>query len=164
MRRVLVNAVLVGVLFGAAFEVVTGGEHWPFSSYPMFSRVRQEARVDHLAFVAVPADGSPAFALYEHEQIHPYRWYRQRQAFKRLLDGSGGEPSVRVGLADLLRRYELGRREGRHGGPPLEAIRLYRVDYDIDPGAPDLLVREDRRFVTEVTPAGVAPTRPEAGR
>ena len=152
-RRVLVNLLLVGLLAGAAFEIGTGGEHWPFSSYPMFSRIRQEARVDHLAFVAVPSDGSAAFPLYKHEQIHPFHWYRQRRAFKRLLDGPGGEAAARVGLADLLQRYESGRRDGRHEGPPLETLRLYRVEWAIDPDAPELIEHEERTFVVEVASA-----------
>ncbi|MEL6381773.1 MAG: hypothetical protein AAFQ89_04740 [Cyanobacteria bacterium J06626_18] len=116
-------------------------------------KVRQEGRVDHLAFVAIPEDGSAPFPLYKHEHIHPYRWYRQRQAFRRILDGPDGEAAVQIALTDLLQRYEKGRQTGRHDGPPLQAIQLYRIDWQVDPNAPDLVARAERMFVTEVMSA-----------
>lgn len=154
VRKALVNLGLLGLLAGSAFEMGTGGEHWPFSSYPMFSRVRREARVDHLALVAIPGDGSPEFPLYRSEHIHPYHWYRHRGALRRMLERPDGEAAVRKGLADCLDRYERGRRAGRHAGPPLRALRLYRVDWAIDPDAPSLIAHESRTLVAEVSPSG----------
>lgn len=149
-RRVLVNIMLLGLLAASAFEIATGGEHWPFSSYPMYSGVRQEARVDHLVFIAVPQDGSASFPLYKHEQIYPYLWSRQRKAFQRLLERPDGEEAVQAGLENLLQRYEANRQRERHGAPPLKAVQLYRVEWTLDPNAPNMIEREERTFVTTV--------------
>lgn len=149
-RRAFVNFMLLGLLTGSAYEIGTRGEHWPFSSYPMFSKTRQEARVIHYALQAVPQDGSAAFPLYKSKHIHPFLWYRQRAAFKQMFEQKGGTAAVKEGLADTLERYEHGRRIGRHSGPPLKALRLYRVDWSIDPHKPDLIRRENRSFIAEV--------------
>lgn len=153
IRRILVNLGLVALLAGAAFEMLTGGEHWPFSSYPMFSKVRREARVVHHALVAVPRDGGEEFPLYKSEHIHPFQWYRHRQAFSRMLERSAGEAAARSALADALARYEHARADGRHDGPPLDGVRLYRVEWAIDPRARDLIGHEERTLVAEVSSA-----------
>ncbi len=148
-RRSLVNLMLFGLLGASAYEIGVRGEHWPFSSYPMFSKTRQEARVVHYALRAIPQDGSEEFPLYKPEQIHPFLWYRQRSAFRRMIEGPGGKAAVKKGLADTLDRYERGRQQGRHDGPPLRALQMYRVEWSIDPNAPDLIKKEEKSFVTE---------------
>ncbi len=149
-RRSLLNILLIGLIIASAYEISVRGEHWPFSSYPMFSKTRREARVEHYALQAVPQDGSEPFPLYQSNQIRPFLWYRQRAAFRRMLEGEGGKAAVKIGLADTMARYERNRQQGRHDGPPLQALRLYRVDWSIDPNAPDLVNTEDRSFVAEV--------------
>ncbi len=116
VRRMLVNLGLIGLLAGSGFDIATRGEHWPFSSYPMFSRTRQEARLDHVSLIAIPRDGSEGFPLYETGQIHPFYWTRHREAFQRMLDRPGGEADAREAMEDCLERYERGRRAGRRSG------------------------------------------------
>lgn len=159
-RRTLVNLMLFGLLGGSAYEIGTRGEHWPFSSYPMFSKTRKEARVVHYALVAVPQSGAEAFPLYQSKHIHPFLWYRQRAAFKRMLEKPDGKAAAKEGLADTMARYERGRQQGRHEGPPLRALRLYRVEWSIDPDAPDLVRKEERSFIVE-TLADQPPTAKE---
>ncbi len=149
-RKALVLVLLACFAMPAAWGMHRGIDFWPIAFYPMFSKVRDRAHLDHLALTALPADGSKAFPLFEHAMIHPYGWYRQRRGLRELLDGPGGVSAVRVALADVARRYEQNRREGRHRGPPLRGIRLDRVDHDLDPRAEDLVRRVDRVFVTEV--------------
>lgn len=149
-RRAFVTVVVVALMGMTAFTMRTGREHWPFSSYPMFAKTRTEARVDHIALVAVPADGSDVFPLFRNDQVAPFGWYRQRRAFQRMLDGAGGVSAAEEGLRNLLARYEAGRLAGQHDGLPLRAIRMYRVDYHIDPHAADLLHDVDRRLIAEV--------------
>ena len=153
-RKALVLVLLACLTMPAAWGMHRGVDFWPISFYPMFSRVRERAHLDHLALTALPADGSAAFPLFRSEMIHPYGWYRQRRGLRELLDGPGGVPAVRVGLADVARRYEQNRRAGRHGGPPLSGIRLERVDYDLDPAAEGLVRRVERAEVTELRVQG----------
>ena len=152
-QRWAVSAALAALLGVTALGMHRGQEFWPVSFYPMFAGTRLEARVDHVALRAVPADGSAAFPLFRSEQLHPYGWYRHRRALRRLLDGAGGVPAARVALADTLRRYEQGRRRGRHDGPPLRALRLERVDDRLEPSAPGMVRSSDRVVVTEVQKA-----------
>ncbi len=149
-RRWLVNFLLTGLLIASAYEIAVRGEHWPFSSYPMFSKTRTEARVVHHALLAIPEDGSEAFPLYESKYIYPFLWYRQRAAFRRMLNGPDGTEAVKKGLEDTMARYEYNRQRGRHDGPPLRSLQLYQIDWSIDPDAPDFIRTEERDFVAEV--------------
>ena len=149
-RRSLINVMLFGLIGASAYEISIRGEHWPFSSYPMFSKTRREGRVEHYALQAIPQDGSQAFPLYQPKHVHPFLWYRQRAAFRRMLEGPGGKAAVKVGLADTMARYEQGRVKGRHDGPPLRALQLYRIEWSIDPDEPDLVKNEQSAFITEV--------------
>lgn len=150
-RRSLINLMLVGLLIASAYEISVRGEHWPFSSYPMFSKTRTEGRVEHYALLAVPENGSEAFPLYESKYIYPFLWYRQRAALRRMLDGPGGTEAVKTGLADTLERYEYNRQKGRHDGPVLRSLQLYRVDWSVEPNAPDFVQSEDRDFIAAVS-------------
>lgn len=149
-RQRLVNLLLAGLLIASAYEIAVRGEHWPFSSYPMFSKTRTEARVLHHAILAIPQDGSEAFPLYESKYIYPFLWYRQRAALRRMLNGPGGTEAVKEGLKDTLARYEYNRQQGRHDGPLLRSLQLYQIDWSIDPDEPDFIRTEERDFVAEV--------------
>ena len=106
-----------------------------------------------MALVAVPRDGSAEFPLFRHEQIRPFHLYRQRRGLKNMLDGPGGVAAVEGGLRDVLDRYEHNRLRGHHDAPPLRSVRLYRVDYRVEPDEPDLLLSADRTFIAEVAAA-----------
>lgn len=149
-RRSLLNIMLIGLSIASAYEIAVRGEHWPFSSYPMFSKTRTEGRVLHHALLAIPKDGSEAFPLYESKYIYPFLWYRQRAALRRMLNGPGGTEAVKKGLEDTLARYEYNRQKGRHDGPELRSLQLYEIDWAVVPDAPDFIQSEKRDFIAEV--------------
>ena len=114
-------------------------EIWPFSNFRMFSQGGAEphARSWVLRGVArddgreVRLDGSPAVAPY-----HPVLF---RKHF-RVTDLETRHA--------LLRRvwdhYREGRRLGRHDGPELRALRIYRVRWDWSGGLDAPRIEEER--------------------
>jgi hypothetical protein len=151
MRRAVVNAVLAALLAGSAYDVATDQEHWPFSQYPMFSGVWRSPTFTWLRLFGVTADGRE-FPLDSNRFIAPFDQSRLPKALKRILGGRDGPARVRTALADCLARYEELRQQKSHEGPPLAALRLYELEWTIDPDAANVDRPDHRVFVAEVRP------------
>jgi hypothetical protein len=126
-RRVVANLVLGGILVGSAAAIVTGKELWPFSPYPMFSSVRAGPVLEKLWFQGVLADGREV-PIHGHRAFHPLRLAQLTRGLERLPKGQMEEA-----LRDVLLRYGVERRAGRHDGPPLKGLRIYRMTFAFDP-------------------------------
>jgi hypothetical protein len=126
-RRLVANGVLLAILLGSAAAIVTGKELWPFSPYPMFSSLRGGPSLGSLWFRGVLADGTEV-QLPGSRAFHPLRLAQLTAALERL---SGDR--LEEALLDLLTRYGVRRRAGRHDGPPLKGLRLYRMTFAFDP-------------------------------
>lgn len=138
LRRALVLAGLAVLVLGTVHEVVTGAEHWPFSSYPMFSRPLQPdteggsvRTVFRLRLIGVTTAGD-TIPLRSDAWLAPFQEARLRVALRQLEDDP---PRLRRALADVADRYETRRAAGRHDGPELAAIRLERHAWAVEPGA-----------------------------
>ncbi|MFI5403246.1 MAG: hypothetical protein ACHQ1G_09935 [Planctomycetota bacterium] len=125
-RRLLANAVILAILCGQLLAIVLDRELWPFSPYSMYSDLRRGPAVTRLWLYGVAADGTEA--PLELSMVHPYRFPQLETALSRL---QGAD--VQEGLRDILARYEARRRAGRHAGPTLSALRLYRMTWTADP-------------------------------
>ncbi len=144
-RIVLVHLGLVVLVGGMGFDTVVGREHWPFSHYPMYSRIELDRSTTSLQLYGIPADGSSTeFALLERQYIQPFDKTRLRSALRRMQAQPNGDGRLRVALQDVLTRYEVLRRAGRHDGPPLRGIRAYELEWQLDPWAANRS-RPDRR-------------------
>jgi hypothetical protein len=150
-RRVLINFTLVALIGGSIYDIVADREHWPFSQYPMFSGVWRSPTFTWLRLIGVTADGRE-FVLDMNEYIEPFDQSRLPKGLKRILEEGEDSARVRMALADCLRRYEELRREARHAGPPLTAMRLYELEWTIDRQAANVDRPDRRRFVAEVRP------------
>ena len=150
-RRAVVNSLLVALIVGSAYDIATDQEHWPFSQYPMFSGVWRSSTFTWLRLFGVTADGHE-FPLDANRFIAPFDQSRLPKALKRILDGRDGRARVQTALADCLARYEELRRQKRHEGPRLAALRLYELEWAIDAEAANLERPERRAFVAEVRP------------
>lgn len=128
-RRLLANAIVLAILGGQALAIVLDRELWPFSPYPMYSELRRGPTVSRLWLYGLSVDGAEA-PLKERAAFHPFRLAQLEGALARL-----DEPRLREALQDLLARYEAGRRDGRHAGRELSALRLYRMTWNVDPEA-----------------------------
>jgi hypothetical protein len=126
-RRVVADLVLGAILVGSGASIVTGRELWPFSPYPMFSTVRRGPFLEQLWFEGVLPDGT-GVPIPGPRAFRPLRLAQLTTALERL-------PKERMeeALRDVLRRYGVERRAGRHDGPPLKGLRLYRMTFLPDP-------------------------------
>ena len=148
-RRVFVNLVVVALIAGSAYDIVTDQEHWPFSQYPMFSGIWREPTFTWLRLFGVTPDGRE-FALDENRFIAPFDQSRLPKALKRILERGDGDSQVHTALSDCLARYEELRRQRRHEGPQLAALRLYELEWTIEPDAANLDRPDRQTFIAEV--------------
>jgi len=65
-------------------------------------------------------------------------------------------------LSDSLRRYELRRRQAAHDGPPLRAVRLYRMEWALEPDGRNVDTPDRQRLLAEVEQPQ-APSRQDEG-
>jgi len=148
-RRTFLNLVFGGLILGSAYDIATDTEHWPFSQYPMFSGEWRSPTFTWLRLVGVTGDGRE-LALASNDYIRPFDLSRLPKALRQMLDQDDGRARVAIAVKDCLRRYEELRADRRHDGPPLAAMRLYEVEWRIDPQAANVDRPDRRRLITEV--------------
>ena len=56
-RLIVANLLIVFMLGASAYDVIRDEEHWPFSQYPMFSRVAEKRELTWLRLYVVTPDG-----------------------------------------------------------------------------------------------------------
>jgi hypothetical protein len=150
MRRVLINALVISVICGSLYDIVTDREHWPFSQYPMFSGVWKSPTFSWLRLFGVTPDGRE-FALDANRYVEPFDQSRLPKALKRMTEMPDADARLRTALPDLLARYEELRKADAHEGPPLAAMRLYELEWTIDRHAANVDRPDRRRLLAEVT-------------
>jgi hypothetical protein len=156
-RRWLVFGLAVLVVSGAAVEVVTDPpyrrEHWPFSSYQMYSRL-PSGTWSALRIFGVTSQGpGHEVPLLDDAYLRPMELISLSTSLDRLDRGADRDRDLAAALRDCLARYESLRRSGSHDGPPLTAVRLDRLTWRIVPPGRSVVV--DRQVVLEVpAPSG----------
>ena len=133
-RLILVHLMIAAIVVGSGFDIGVGREHWPFSNYPMYSRIERGDTVTRFHFYGVLATpGGGEMPLTDDRFIAPFDKTRLNAALQQLSRDPDGARLLREAARDTLARYEARRRAGLHDGPPLRAIRLYRLTWQIDP-------------------------------
>jgi hypothetical protein len=135
-RRRLALAVIGFIFLASTFDILTAREHWPFSPYMMYSRIRNEPVFSRYRLYGVPeAQPTTEFPIVQTTQQYPLDNSRFHKAIWKVL----GEPDAETRFQNILQnagmRYELWRVEGKHKGPELSGLRLYEVFWDFDPTA-----------------------------
>jgi len=149
-RLLTIHAFLGFLLVGSLIDIVFDREHWPFSQYGMYSETATSNSLDTLRLFGVPRDGSAEIALYDYRYIRPFDKSRMRWALESMVESGKGSGRAREAVADCLRRYEDLRKAGRHDGPPLRAMRLYRLHWTLDPELRNVDTPDRRELIVEV--------------
>jgi hypothetical protein len=153
-RLAAVHVLIVALLAGSAYDIVTGTEHWPLSPYPMFSRVERSATLDSLMLAGVMDEpDAREMPLRDLPYIQPFDQCRLITAFQRVKNRDDDGASLRAMLRDSLVRYEQQREAGAHDGPRLRAVRIYSAHWTLDPQARNVDTPDERRLLGEVTAA-----------
>ena len=158
-RQILIHFLIAGVIAGSLYDIVTSQEHWPFSDYPMFSTIHRKSVLENwYRLFGVTSDGQER-AILRYSERWPLEQSRLPLGIRRIDQSRGSEMRVRAALEDILRRYEARRVESLHQGPPLKAIRLYSVSWDLEPNAANIDRPRSKRLIAEVALSQVAASR-----
>lgn len=152
-RLLTIHAFLGFLLIGSLIDIVFDREHWPFSQYGMYSETATSNSLDTLRLFGVPRDGSAEVPLYEYRYIRPFDNSRMHWALESIVESGRVSGGARDAVADCLRRYEDLRKSGRHDGPALRAMRLYRLHWTLDPELRNVDTPDRRELIAEVTTA-----------
>jgi GT2 family glycosyltransferase len=135
-RRLMgVHALLVLLIGGSAYDIVTGREHWPFSPYPMFSTIDTSPSLHTLVLRGVTNDPAPReIALRDPAFIAPFDQCRIITALSRVTS-MGDQPRLHAMLGDSLERYDAARQAGAVQTPALTAVRLYDATWALQSDA-----------------------------
>lgn len=151
-RVLLVHGLLALLIGGSLFALLSQREYWPFSPYSMYSETQRERRLTRLWVFGVRQDVPGAeLSLHEHRYIRPFYKSRLIPALGRLERDPRRRILLHRALEDVLDRYEERRARGRLRGPPLVGIRLYRLEWELDPRARNVNRPTRRTLVAEVT-------------
>lgn len=139
---------------GSLYDIARDQEHWPFSPYAMYSYAERERTLTMIELFGLTQDnGTPReVPLRDYQYIEPFQSARLRTALSILeADQSPKRPQLLTeALQDCLVRYERLRRAGRHDGPHLSTIRLYRLQWQLDPWARNVERPDYRQILAEV--------------
>ena len=142
----LLGAVILG---GLVSDLVRDTEHWPFSMFPMYSEVDRSNTLSMLRLYGV-VQRSPSIEIQLDKNI-----YLQPFDNTRVADALGNalqKNRVDEGVNDCLKRYEALRIAGRHDGPPLVAMRLYRVTWTVNDTGSNIDRPDRKELLSEVVP------------
>jgi hypothetical protein len=154
-RRIVISTAIAVVVFGSIFAIVRDDayekELWPFSAYPMYSRIWRGRNVTrYRLFGVVRGDpDAPEIPLIRRTYFLPIdfsRFYFSLDRIRLKNGGAGLEPAIR----DTLERYEARRKAGLHDGPPLRAIRLREQRWRLSASGANRDRPEASRVVLEV--------------
>lgn len=148
-RLLIVYAVGAVILGGSTLDWVNDSEHWPFSQYPMFSVLDEPVGREFVTlrlYGVTRLQPPQEFPLDSNEYLEPFDNSRLPAAFD-LVRGAG---RLRPALEDCLRRYDVLRARGVHHGPPLQALRLYKVTWVSNLQASNVSNPERKELLGEV--------------
>jgi len=156
-RMAFVCLLLAVLILGSLYDIRTGREHWPLSPYPMFSIVEQEASLRCLRIVGVGAGGREV-TLLDNSLIAPFDQCRLTSALSRTYTDPSRRSQIHEQLRDCFDRYEERRRAGLHDGEALAGVRLYEMQWTLQPDAANAETPDSRRFIDAVYQPSVSAT------
>lgn len=136
------GAVIVG---GSLSDLIRDAEHWPFSNYPMYSETVTSRSLTWFRLLGV-VEGGTEIPLDDNRYLQPFDNSRLEGAMELAFR----KHYLKEAVLDCLMRYEALRRAGRHNGPRLQALRLYRYYWVLDPWARNIDHPDRKDFLVEV--------------
>lgn len=153
-RILFLNVVIVLLVAISLLGIVVDREHWPFSQYPMYSEVQREYSLSGLRLFAVmQVEPQHEMPLRDFDYIRPFDQSRLTKALLRIKDEDNPKKRQQLlneALLDCLTRYEKLRLTGHHDGPPLQGIRLYQLQWQLDARAENVDQPDHWELVAEV--------------
>jgi hypothetical protein len=138
---------MIGVAVLHAYASLAGQDRWPFCTYPMYARNKVREDFVFLRVVGVRPDGTETPML-GNEHLRPFDQSRIAESLDKMTPPGGTSRRVQC-LTDVLHRYERRRQAGRHDGPALTQVRLYRTTHTLKPWAANLHQPEQRVLLAE---------------
>jgi hypothetical protein len=117
----VISIVVLGHLTALALQ----RELWPFSHYPMYSRLQADWTFESQRLYGV-LEGGGEIPLETGSYFQPYGAYGISEVLAKAVPDQG---KLNRELDSLLSWYES--REAVHGGPKLRSLRAYRVLYSL---------------------------------
>jgi hypothetical protein len=157
----MANGLIAAIIGGSAFDIVRQGEHWPFSSYGMYSAVERTRTLSVIRLFGVVAgsERDVEVQLVDYDALQPLDQARVAAGLEWIIAMTYGDETKRReqltrAIADIGQRYEDLRREGINDGPRLRALRLYRVFWQLDPWARNVNTPDRKELMLEVPASG----------
>lgn len=125
---------LIGSIFAAALYFTLRGEAvWPFAPYDMYSSTSRPYITQY--YLEGESVGGRRFPLTT-GYLYPFN---NRELLFKIFPPLLGRPEQLDQRLQLFKRhYEERRRAGKHRGPELRTIRLYRITWALEEGARNL--------------------------
>ncbi|MDQ3636575.1 MAG: hypothetical protein M3426_01070 [Actinomycetota bacterium] len=157
-RVFLLSAVSFLLVIGSLFSIVFDEEFWPFSPYPMYAKVQREPSVSELQLYGVTQEAphrevSMRNSLRDSAYIEPFDQGRLRMALRKMESKPNPEKRSQLlneALLDSMKRYEKLRLAGLHDGPPLQGMRLYRTERQLNAQTENADQADHRELIAEV--------------
>jgi hypothetical protein len=157
-RILIIDALMGLILAGSLFNIVMDEEHWPFSNYPMYSFEEKSRSLTKFRLYGVTQEEPlREFPLLQFRYTQPFDNSRLNYSFASIYayNYPGRARDLHNAVQNCFQRYETSRQEGRHNGPPLQAMRLYQVHWVLDAWARNVDQPDSKELVVEVTQAEI---------
>ncbi len=133
LRKIVVPLVMFGIIgIQLVYTVAKLPEAWPFSNYPMFSKANARTTATNYPLQGVTSDGQ-TFEISTRKHLEPFNVAKLRiglGGLVRIPDSTRRSESIANALAYLDQVYERNRLAGRHDGPAITELRLFRQSFD----------------------------------
>lgn len=155
-RKLFVAVVLTVIVGWHGFAVIAQQDHWPFSNYPMYSKLQTERQFSNVRIVAFTDESPPRRMV---ERSTHLRTLIARLARREIPDPARVARTIR----EHFSKYDQ-RDDKDLGGARIAEVRIYRQTWMLRPDASNRDQPDQNELVARVpigspaTPAATAPT------
>ncbi len=148
-RKILVASLFALILIPHAIVLVSQKwEAWPFLRYPIFPDAKRDRVVRYYRAEGILPNGGE-FPLTRSEYTAPLDPSRLHAMVSVLNRDLPSPEQYHRAAADMLKRYESLRLKGRHDGPAINGLRIYRVIWDLDSRAANVDAPTSKTLIAE---------------